>query len=326
VVLPELWKAKSMKAKVWLRWGLIAVAGVNAIAALAAYTITHYRLPGQIGLGTPKPVNHKLPTEMGLPYTTQKIPLRDREWLETWKIPVQNGESNGTVLLFPGSGGTKSQQLLAPAKAFHALNYEAILVDFQGVGGSSGNRRTMGIKEAQDVATVFNNAQRLKLKRPIVLYGVSMGSAAILRAIALEKVQPDAIILELPFVRLVDAVKRRFQVFHVPSFGLAELLVFWGGLQHGMNAFDHNPITFAKQVRCPALVLQGAQDQWTSVAEVESLVKNLRGPADLVVFPKAGHHVLVTIDKAQWNQSVESLLREANVPQQGQTLQGQTLQ
>jgi uncharacterized protein len=297
-------------AKRWLRWGLGVVLGVNAIAAIAAYGITHYRSPGQMGLGAPKPINSKVPTDVGLNYTTRKISLPHRRWLETWQIPVQNAQPNGTVLLFPGSGSSKSPQLLAPVKAFHTLNYDAIMVDFQGVGGSSGNHKTVGMKESQDVVTVFKDAQRLKLQRPIVLYGVSMGSAAILRAIALKKIQPDAVILELPFARFVDTVKSRFHVFKVPDFGLAELLIFWGSVQHGANGFTHNPMTFAKQVRCPTLVMQGERDRWTSVAEVKALVKNLQGPAELVVFPKADHQILVTIDKARWYQSVESLLRK----------------
>jgi uncharacterized protein len=309
-----------MMVKQILRWGLTAVVGVNAIASVAAYAMTHYRVPGQIGLGSPKPKNSKIPTDIGLGYTTQKISLPGQAWLETWQIPSQQAESHGTVLLFPGSGGSKSSQLLAPAKAFNALNYDTLLVDFQGVGGSSGNSRTIGMKEAQDVATAFHYAKAtLNVKRPIVLYGVSMGSAAILRAIALEKVQPDAIILELPFVRLVDSVKSRFQVFKIPNVGLAELLVLWGSLQHGKNGFSHNPITFAKQVRCPTLVLHGAQDQWTSVAEVQSLVKNLREPAKLVVFPTAGHHLLVTVNPAQWRQSVNSLLRQVEYPSESRT-------
>jgi uncharacterized protein len=297
-------------AKRWLRWGLVVVVGVNAITAVAAYAMTHYRSLGQMGLGAAKPINSKLPTDVGLSYTTRKIDLPNRRWLETWQIPVQNAQSNGTVLLFPGSGSSKSPQLLAPAKAFNTLNYDAVLVDFEGVGGSSGNHKTIGMKESQDVATVFKEAQRLKLQRPIVLYGISMGSAAILRAIALNKIQPDAVILELPFARFVDTVKSRFHVFKVPSFGLAELLVFWGSVQHGENGFTHNPMTYAQQVHCPTLVMQGERDGWTSVAEVRGLVKNLKGPAELVVFPKAGHQVLVTVDKVQWHQSVESLLRK----------------
>jgi uncharacterized protein len=300
-------------AKRWLRWAVVAVVGVNVIAAVAAYAMTHYRLPEQIGLGAPKPINSKVPTDVGLTYKTQNISLPNRGWLETWQIPVQNAQSKGTVLLFPGSGSSKSPQLLAPAQAFHALNYDALLVDFQGVGGSSGNHKTVGMKESQDVATVFDNVQRLKLQRPIVLYGVSMGSAAILRAIALNKVQPDAVILELPFARFMDTVKSRFHVFKVPDLGLAELLIFWGSVQHGINGFTHNPITFAKQVRCPTLVMQGERDKWTSVAEVQSLVKNLNGPAELVIFPQAGHQVLVTVNKARWSRSVESLLRQVKV-------------
>jgi uncharacterized protein len=302
-----------MTVKPWLRWGLIAVVGVNAIAAAAAYTITHYRMPGQLGLGSPKPINTKVPTDIGLQYTTQKISLPNRAWLETWQVPVQGDQPRGTVLLFPGSGGTKGQ-LLSAARVFHDLNYETLLVDFQGVGGSSGNRKTLGMKEAQDVATVFNDVKRQKLNRPIVLYGISMGSAAILRAIALKKVQPDAVILELPFVRLVNAVKRRFRVFHIPNVGLVELLVFWGSVQLGENGFAHNPITFAQQVHCPTLILQGERDSLTSVAEAKSLVKRLHGPVKLVVFPKAGHQPLVGVNPSQWRDSVESLLLQLEDP------------
>ena len=290
-----------------LKWFVLFFISVNAVSATGAYIFTHSQIPGQLSLGIPRPLNRKVPTFSH--YETQRLSITPKSWLETWWIPAAQGRSRGTVLLFPGNGGSKGSQLLSPAQSFHALGYDTLLVDFQGVGGSSGNSRTLGIQEAHDVATAFRYAQRSRLRRPLVLYGVSMGTAAILRAIAQEKVRPDAIILELPYARLLSAIRSRFKVFSLPLLGIPELLLFWGGLENGFNGFMHNPVEFARAVNCPALILQGEQDQWTRRTEIESLVKNLRGPKKLVLFPKAGHQLLVTVNKNRWQESVNSFLQ-----------------
>jgi len=136
-----------------------------------------------------------------------------------------------------------------------------------------------------------------------------MGSAAILRAIAHEKVNPDAVILELPFARLLDAVSSRLRAARVPTFPIAEMLVFWGSIQHGFNGFTHNPVTDARQVSCPTLILQGTLDKWTTVAEIHQIFLNLGGSKQLVLFPNTGHTLLVTVDPERWQQRVDHFLQ-----------------
>ncbi len=302
----------------WLRslcWGLaILLISINLSTYLLAYHATHVRAPGQFGLGVPKPSNIITPSDRGLPYTTLKIPVSQSEWLEAWEIPSQTLDSKGTVLLFHGNLGTKSSQLLAPAQSFVSLGFDAILVDFQGVGGSTGTTNTIGVREAQDVVATFNFLKKRDIREskphsPIVLYGVSMGSAAILKAIATHHLNPNAVILELPFAHLVDAVKSRLRYYRVPTFPTAELLIFWAGIQHGLNGFHHNPIDYAKEIACPTLVIHGAQDKWTTVADIEALVNNIPAPKQLVISPKAGHHQLIGVDRPLWDMTVKAFLR-----------------
>lgn len=283
---------------------------LNVLAYAGAYTLTHFSSPGQWGLGLPRPTSAKLPSDVGLAYVTQRIPITPTEWLETWSIPAQHSTtSRGTILLFPGNAGSKAKQLLAPAAVFHLLGYNTLLIDFRGVGGSSGNTTTLGVREAQDVALALNYAQRSHFQRPFVLYGVSMGSVAILKAIAHENVTPDAVILELPFARLLDAVRSRLRAIRIPTFPISEMTVFWGGLQHGFNGFTHNPVTYAQQVQCPTLLLHGKLDPWTTVAEINQIFQNLHGPKQLIIFPNAGHSLLVTHDKDYWQRSVDRFLQ-----------------
>ena len=296
---------------------LISCLAFNGVAYLGAYKLTHFLVPGQFGIGVTKPNSPKTPADIGLSYHTHRIVIDRDRWLETWLIPVANSTiSKGIVILFPGSQNSKARQLLAPAQVFHDLGYETLLVDFQGVGGSSGNTNTIGMREAEDVVLSVDYARKLATensskyshKPPIILYGISMGSAAILRAIAQERVHPDAIILEEPFARLVDAVGSRVRTNFIPAFPLAESIVFWGGIQHGFNGFAHNPVDYAAQVHCPTLILQGELDPWTTATEIDRIYQNLRGTKQLSIFPKTGHNLLVTVDRDRWTQDVDKFL------------------
>ncbi|MDY6783292.1 MAG: alpha/beta fold hydrolase [Cyanobacteriota bacterium] len=298
------WKKRLFRAVI------VVFIALNAIAYLGTYALTHYTPPGQLGLGFPRPRNAQISSNEGIKYTSQRIPINSQEWLDAWFVPVDAATPRGTVLLFPGNGGSKASQLLAPARGFHQLNYNTLLVDFRGVGGSSGTTRTLGMREAKDVAIALNYARKLEAESPIILYGISMGTAAILRAIASENARPDAIILELPFARFLSAARVRLRALNIPSFPLAELMIFWGSVQHGFNGFSHNPVAYAKFVNCPTLILHGERDRWTTRTEIEAIFNNLLGGKQLVVFPSAGHQLLVTVDKELWSGSINQFLKE----------------
>lgn len=305
---------------------IVLLVSINLSTYMAAYALTHVREPGQWGIGFPKPVNLRTPKDRGLSYSTHHIPVNSSAWLEAWLIPAVGALSKGTVVLFPGNRSTKDRQLISPAQSFSQLGYDSLLVDYQGVGGSSGYTTTVGMREAEDVIVAIEALPSLKLQPPIILYGVSMGSAAILRAMAVGEVQalpvgrsetittqnlqPDAVIIELPFARFIDAVRSRLRRHHIPPFPLAELLVFWGGVQHGVNGFSHNPVEYAPAVPCPTLVMHGQHDPWTSVKEVKALFQQLPNPKQLVIAPDGGHHQLIGVDRSLWETSLSRFLKQ----------------
>ena len=52
--------------------------------------------------------------------------------------------------------------LLDSAKVFNLLGYRSVLVDFRGSGGSTGSSTTIGVRESQDVALVFQHVHKLE--------------------------------------------------------------------------------------------------------------------------------------------------------------------
>jgi uncharacterized protein len=306
MLLKRLSKLAVKHQKQIYKIAIITFAILNLLAYLGAYTMTHLHRTGEFEIGLSRPIDNKLPSDIGLEYITKRIPIGRDEWLETWLIPAPN--SKGTILLFPGNLASKSKQLLTLAQMFYHLNYNSLLVDFRGIGGSSGNTTTLGIQESRDVATAMQYIHQTQSQRPIILYGVSMGSAAILTAIAQEQITPDAIVLELPYARLIDAVRSRIKNTHLPTFPMTELLLFWGGIQHGFNGFAHNPVDYARHVKCPTLILHGKQDKWTSLAEINEIFANIHSQKQLITFDRAGHNLLVSIDRNLWQESIEQFL------------------
>ena len=199
-------------------------------------------------------------------------------------------------------------ELLPEAKALHELGYASLLVDFRGSGGSAGAATTIGVSEADDVAAAFAYARRTWPGLTVVLFGQSMGGTAVLRAVIVHGLEPPAVILACPFDRLVTTVGNRFGSMGLPAFPAAGLLVFWGGVQHGFNGFRHNPVDYAKRVRCPVLLLQGDLDPRVTPAQARAIFANLAGEKYFELLLGVGHENHATSNPEQWKKAVQQFL------------------
>ncbi len=307
-----------------IRWFIVLILLANGIAFMHAYRFTHFSDNSETrsgetrttvsadiplsekvailltGARNPRPQNTKFPA---LPYQTHTI--MGTVALEAWLINAD--QPQGTVVLFHGYASQKSD-LLPVAEAFYALGYRTLLVDFPGSGGSEGNSTTVGYREAEDVRAVYAYARAQFPDERLILYGFSMGSAAIMRAASAYQIAPDALIVGCPFSTLHETVQNRFRMLGVPAIPLAALLTFWGGVQHGYWAFAHNPVEYARQIAIPTLLLYGEQDQRVTLSETEQVYEALAGPKQLEVFEHADHELYVCRAPQQWRRIVTSFL------------------
>ncbi|HSI12349.1 MAG TPA: alpha/beta fold hydrolase [Chthoniobacter sp.] len=296
---------------------------VNGAAYLAARTMTHYvsnaerphiHVPmtawdkTRLFLGTlslPRPVNELTPADRKFDYETHYFPGAHGLKLEAWRIPGKAGQP--VAVLFPGYCGSKDS-LLGYAREFHNLGYEAWLVDFHGVGGSQGSTTTIGWDEADDVAAACREAARLRPGAPQVLFGTSLGAAAILRAEHLKTIEPAALVLECPYDRLVTTVSHRFSALGIPGYPFANLLTFWGGRQLGFDGFAMNPVEYARDVRCPTLLLEGDQDRRVGLPNARAIAAALGEHGQLELFKGQGHAFYLSRAPEQWRNSVHGFL------------------
>lgn len=262
-----------------------------------------------LGIRLPRPENSAAPDAVGLGYEQVAIKSADGISLGVWHCPAIHAKC--VVLLFHGYGSEKSS-LLAAAKAIHELGAATMLVDFRGSGQSSGSLTTVGYREADDVEAVFRFAKTSYPGLPVVLYGESMGAAAVLRAVMENGIKPEGIMAVSVFDRLVQTVGNRFKAMHLPAFPFAHALVFWAGVDLGVDAFRHNPVEYARRVSCPILFLHGEIDPRATLDEGKNVFNAVSGSSKtLVVFPGEGHVSLIAHDGRKWRDAVADLLHRA---------------
>lgn len=292
---------------------------MNALAALHAYKFTHFTTARGVkkhesatelsmgdklkmaisGIDYPRPVNG---TKPNVPYET--ITLQSNKRIECWLLKTMNAK--GTIILFHGYTADKSK-MLDKAYAIQAMGYSTMLVDFMGSGGSEGKQCTIGYKEAEEVETCYDYL-RGHGEQHVYLFGTSMGAVAIMKAVNDYQIVPEGIVIECPFGTMYETVCARFKMVGAPSFPMAALMVFWGGVENGFWAFSHNPVEYAKRIKCPTLLLYGECDDRVSRGEIDAIYNNIAGPKWLRTFAKAGHDNYLVSAKNEWQGALSGFL------------------
>lgn len=307
--------------KFLLRTVIVLFVLINVIVAFHAYKFTHFYDNGEItlkksekksgwdktkeilfGINAAKK-NNTITADST--FQTIYLTTKDSLKLEAWYIPVKSAV--GTVCLFHGHGSTKSG-VFNESEEFRKMGYNTLLLDFRAHGNSEGNTCTIGYDESEDVKLAYDYISA-KGEKNIVLWGISMGAAAVSKSIADYHLQPTKVILEMSFGSIVQAGEGRIKMMKLPPEPLATLITFWGGVEHGFWGFNMKPTEFVKKINCPVLVQWGANDPRVTRVETETIYKNIHTVKKLVVYESCGHESLCKKETEKWNIEVAAFLK-----------------
>ena len=294
---------------------------VNISAAFHAHRITHYydddkvrnlrSSSGTIFLRTWRlMVGRKFPKSLirqypQTPYDTVQFKTKNGIIIDTWYLPTDSAK--GTIILFHGLTSNKGNNL-AEAYEFISMGYNTMLVDLRAHGNSGGKNNSIGVDEAEEVKLAYDYL-RAKGEKNIVLWGMSLGAAVITRAVYDYNIQPQKIILEMPFDRLQDHIKARARVLGFPDEPFGFLVTLWTGIEQGYWGFGHQTSKYAAKIKCPALLQWGARDPLVTESEIKRIFKNITAKdKKLVIYEAAFHGPLIGHDPGKWVGEIEGFL------------------
>ena len=199
---------------------LISFTSLNFLAYQHAHAMTHFvqrdgwmRKPGGgwegrpeslslttrarlllLGVRIARPTCPDTPADVELPFQTHTVAGKTGD-LDAWFIP--RDRPRGVAVIFHGFGSCKAN-MLPEAKGFHDLGHACFVVDFRASGGSAGDATTVGFHEADDVAAAVSHVRQHWPGLPVVLFGQSMGAAAVLAPLASSASRPTPLSSSAP--------------------------------------------------------------------------------------------------------------------------------
>ena len=225
--------------------------------------------------------------------------------LRAWLAPVADARAVA-VVMHHLRGNRRS--VLGRVRLMNKLGVAALTFDFQAHGESEGEWMTFGHLESMDARTAVDFARERWPGLPVFVIGVSLGGAAAL--LAEPPLQVDAMILESVFPDVSTAVSNRLAM----RFPLAELatplLVAQLPLRLGIEPEQLAPVSRARFVTAPVLVLSGSRDEHTTPVDTQRLFAAFPGKKRLVFFEGAKHQNLQTFDGSLYASTVSAFLGE----------------
>lgn len=294
---------------------------INISAAFHAHRFTHYydddgvrnleSSSGTILLRTWRlMVGRKFPKSViryypETPYGAIQFKTKKGINIDAWYMTADSAK--GTVILFHGLTSNKGNNL-AEAYEFISMGYNALLVDLRAHGNSGGKNNSMGVKESEEVKLAYDYV-KARGEKKIILWGMSLGAVIITRAVYDYDIQPQKIILEMPFDRLQDHLKARARVLGFPDEPFGFLTTFWTGTEEGYWGFGHRTSKYVNKIKSDVLLQWGSKDPYVLQAETENIFRNITArDKSLVVYEEAAHQPLLGHDAGKWRKEVSAFL------------------
>ncbi|HNY16435.1 MAG TPA: alpha/beta hydrolase [Treponemataceae bacterium] len=182
------------------------------------------------------------------------------------------------------------------AEEYHARGWDVLSVDLRAHGESEGTRRTMGVREGEDLGSWVDLLESRFGARRIFVHGVSMGAASALLYAALASEVPRSVRgiiadsayashLEV-FVRLLGFAVGNRVIAKSLALGASFTSFVFTGIRFGRAA----PARYISRVPVPILFFHGQCDALVPIGMVRPMFSaSLKPGSESVVIPEAPH-------------------------------------
>lgn len=240
--------------------------------------------------------------------------------LRAFLVPPATVPPRATVVLVHGlfRGGL---ELEPPAEMFRDLGCEVLLLELRNHGGSARAPATFGRDESLDVvaaAAWARSRSTAAAERPLVLFGVSLGTAAV--ALAAPRVPNlGGVVLDAPLTDVVATAHRMLgrargrRRFSIPE-PIRSAALIAVELWSGVDLESVRPVAAMQRLPpdVPVLVIGGGTDDRMPPAEVREFHRRLPQPAArkmLWIHPTAGHGDVWATDPSGYRERLAAFLQ-----------------
>lgn len=267
---------------------LLLVLFIVSLGSIVAYSILELIK----ALNPESEVTGKTPGDLGLEYENVEFDSKDGTALKGWFLSSEDSEE--TVVLIHGYGGTKENFLEEDLSFLLDEGYNVFMFDLRGHGESEDSFTTFGLEEKEDVLAAIKFLKEEKSKRAEKIYaiGYSMGASSLLRAASrTEKI--DKIVSDSGFSDFETVIRNKksalqghlpflFSLFPSLCISLAEKII-------GIEVEDLNVSREVGEIKNPVFIIHSRGDQILDVDNAFELYNKAKEPKYLWVENSPDH-------------------------------------
>ena len=249
---------------------------------------------------------------LGVEYQTVHFAAGDGVRLEGWFIPAAC-PGDATVIVAPGRGLSKAC-FLDYARMLRDNDYNVLLFDLRGEGGSEGHTRSLGVHEADDVlgALEFLKRYRPQESRFVFALGIAHGAMAAIAAAESDR-RIGAVVVDSAFADIRSALDQVVRSLPRPlAWYVRESTLLAASAELGRNLFEAGPERLVNHISPrPLLIVHGQEDTISSPEDARRLYAAAGGPKALWQVPMAGHCQAIIFGQLDYPAQVLAVFKAA---------------
>ena len=222
----------------------------------------------------------------------ERIQIRSDDGLRLTGYFLPAADAKGTLLLFHGYRSDPFCDFGYSIQYYHSLGWNLLAACQRAHGESEGKYITYGIKERFDVRDwALYLTDRFGTELPIVLIGISMGSATVLMSLGTEL--PESVKGAVadcgytsPYEQFIHILKTRV---HLPVHPLLDIADLYALIFAGVGFRDYSTVTALRQNRRPVLFVHGERDNFVPIRFTVDNYAACVSEKRLITVPEAGH-------------------------------------
>jgi|AKZA01.1.fsa_nt_gi Dipeptidyl aminopeptidases/acylaminoacyl-peptidases len=192
---------------------------------------------------------------------------------------------------------------------FYRMGHNVLVPDLRGHGRSEGNYIAMGWDDRLDILKWIDYLVEQDSESQIILYGISMGGAAVMNAGGETLPNNVKVIIEdSAYTNTADIFTYHLEhTFEMPEFPLLGMASWVTKLRAGFSIKD-GPINQLRYCTLPILFIHGENDMLVPIEQKKMLYDSYQGPKEKLIVPNAGHVQANDVDVTTYWETINTFI------------------
>lgn len=246
------------------------------------------------------------PGDADLDFEEWQFRIGPKMLLPVWDIANPQCPDGPLVIISHSWGGSRLSSLQRVPFVLNSAS-RVILWDMRGHGDAEGGINTLGTAEAGDLIQLIDHLNQSGAeRRPIVLYGYSMGAGVSIVVASKRPEQVIGVIADGTYrwtAEPVRSVLRHFGLPAWPTVPITQRLICW--FITDLRGSDR--ARYAARLQCPLLMMHGTDDHVCSVQSALE-ISEAAPSADFIVLPNAEHLDLHIAHPERYERTVRNFI------------------